>query len=56
MEAKRNLDAPLTVEELKNAVFQMTKGKSPGLDGIPVEFYQEFWETIKHLYFELSAL
>ena len=52
LEAKRNLDSPLTVEELKNAVFQMTKGKSPGLDGIPVEFYQEYWEIIKDLYFD----
>ena len=25
----------------------MENGKSPGLDGIPIEFYQEFIEIIK---------
>ena len=28
----------------------MVSGKSPGLDGVPVEFYKEFWDDIKHLY------
>ena len=28
----------------------MDKGKSPGIDGIPIEFYQIFWEEIKCLY------
>ena len=52
LEGKRNLDLPITLEELKNAVLQMSKGKSPGLDGIPVEFYQEYWEIVKDLYFD----
>ena len=25
----------------------MENGKSPGIDGIPIEFYKEFIETIK---------
>ena len=49
---KLKLDSPITMKELKEAVFQMMKGKSPGLDGIPVEFYQEYWEIIKGLYFD----
>ena len=28
----------------------MKKGKSPGLDGIPIEFYQQYWEDIKTYY------
>jgi len=28
----------------------MLLGKTPGLDGIPVEFYQEYWDEIKDLY------
>ena len=50
-EQKQKLDAPITLEEIKTAIFQMKPGKSPGLDGIPVEFYQEFWDEIKDLYF-----
>ena len=47
---KQILDALIDLEELRIAIFQMKTGKSPGLDGIPVEFYQEYWENIKHLY------
>ena len=46
------LDALLTEEEIKTVIFQMLKKKSPGLDGIPIEFYQIFWEEIKHLYMD----
>ena len=49
-EEKDKLDAPITIDELKTALFQMSKGKSPGLDGIPAEFYQEFWDLIKNDY------
>ena len=47
---KDKLDAPILEDEVKTAVFQMQSGKSPGLDGIPVEFYQEYWGHIKDLY------
>ena len=49
-EERDKLDAPITEEEIKKAIYQMQPGKSPGLDGIPVEFYQEYWEQIKTLY------
>ena len=49
-EQRNKLDAPITEEEVKRSVFQMQSGKSPGIDGIPVEFYQEFWEEIKNYY------
>lgn len=41
-----NLEKEITEEEVKVALFQMNKNKSPGLDGLTVEFYQTFWETI----------
>ena len=49
-EQKEKLDAPILEEEIKTAVFQMQSGKSPGFDGIPIEFYQEYWNEIKHFY------
>ena len=44
------LDAPVTEEELKKATFAMMRDKSPGIDGIPIEFYQEFWEDVKGIF------
>ena len=37
-------------EEVKIDGFQLLTGKSPGLDGIPIEFYQQYWEQIKEYY------
>lgn len=47
------LIVPFTMEELKGAVFQMEKNKSPGPDGFPAEFYQEYWEIVKNDLFSL---
>ena len=44
------LNARLSDEELRTAAFQLNKDKSPGLDGLPAEFYQEYWDIIKDLY------
>ena len=41
------LNAPLQCSEFQQAVKQMQTGKSPGRDGIPVEFYKVMWETIE---------
>ena len=33
-----------------NIVFKkIQKNKSPGIDGIPIEFYQTFWDLLKEL-------
>ena len=37
------------IEECTCAVNNMKKNKSPGLDGISIEFYQHFWLLIGHL-------
>ena len=34
--------------ELKQAIYQMQNDKSPGIDGIPVEFYKTFYETLEN--------
>ena len=36
----------ITEKELFTAVADMAKGKAPGHDGIPIEFYQKLWSTI----------
>ena len=40
------LGRDLTLEDLTEAVKRTGRGRSPGIDGIPVEFYLEFWPTI----------
>ena len=40
-------DSRLTREEIKTALLSMKKGKSPGIDGLSVEFYIHFWDIIQ---------
>lgn len=35
-----------TVEEVKEAVFQMNPLGAPGSDGFPAQFYQKHWEVV----------
>jgi hypothetical protein len=48
------LNVTLTQEELLNAAKSLGKGKSPGIDGIPVEFYHKYWDKIGSLFTELT--
>ena len=45
-EETTQLEVPITLNELKNAIFIMKKWKSPRWDGIPPEFYATFWEEL----------
>ena len=38
-----DLNKPITVEEVQQALEAMRGGKSPGVDGMPVEFYKHAW-------------
>ncbi len=40
--SKAQLERPLSDQELLNALKSMEGGKSPGIDGLPVEFFKEF--------------
>ncbi len=40
---KNILDKEITVEELVLAVKDTKNNKTPGCDGIPIEFYKVFW-------------
>ena len=49
-EAKDKLDAPFTPEEIYRAITRLPSGKSPGLDGFPIEFYKKYWHLIHPLF------
>ena len=51
-ETKQLLNAPITVTELSTALKDLPNGKSPGIDGLPSEFYKLFWEDICKYYFD----
>ena len=42
-------DDELTLEEIHKAVKSLALNKTPGIDGLPVEFYIVLWEDIKDL-------
>ena len=39
------------MQECKDAVNDMKHNKSPGLDGIPNEFYQTFWNDLDDMFY-----
>lgn len=49
---KIKLEEDITLLELTNAVKQMPNNKTPGLDGLPIEIYKQFWEQLGHVYYE----
>ena len=44
--AKSALQAPMSQEELRTTLWDMRPGKSPGPDGIILEFYKVFWSIL----------
>ena len=48
-----NLVEDISIDELHAIIKSMEPNKSPGIDGIPVEFYQTFWDIIKLELFEV---
>lgn len=47
---------PITKIEMASAARSMKTGKSPGNDGLPVEFYLSFWDIIEGPLFEALTL
>ena len=42
-------DGKFTLDECKNALYEMKANKSPLSDGFKAEFYQTFWPQLKNL-------
>ena len=47
-EQNEYLTKQINKNELKQAIFQIQNEKSPGIDGISVEFYKTFYETLEN--------
>ena len=45
-ESRDSLEAELTLKELETALKKSSKNKTPGSDGIPVEFYQKYQKIL----------
>ena len=43
----QKLTKQIQITEIQQALQTMENGKSPGIDGIPIEFYREFFELLK---------
>lgn len=41
----QSLDSPISMEEVKRALFDMHPFKAPGIDGLHAAFFQTFWEV-----------
>ena len=48
---KENCDEEFNLEDMAEAVKDMKNGSSPGIDGIPIEFYKIFFNQIKVVLF-----
>jgi hypothetical protein len=48
-------DAPLTLQGLSTALHNTNRSKSPRLDGLPYEFYKEFWGLLGLLLLEVAT-
>ena len=47
MEDSLICEGNLNIEECTNAIFKLRLNRSPGYDDITVEFYRQFWESLK---------
>ena len=43
---KKELDEPITKSELKSALMNMKKGKTPGSNGFTADFFKHFWDLL----------
>lgn len=49
MDEMMSCEGEITIHECESVLKHMKRNKSPGIDGLPTEFYCTFWEEIKEL-------
>ena len=54
MDMKQHLEGALTIQELSNTLKNKKNDKTPGMDGLPAEFFKVFWTRLK--FFVLRSL
>jgi len=52
-EDKKECEGLVNIDECEKVIKFMKLNKSPGLDGLPVEFYQIFWDEIKYILIDM---
>ena len=52
-EDKLFLDKMPSIEEFDSIVLLPKENKSPGLDGLPKEFYRKFWHKLRNVYYDV---
>ena len=50
---KETLETNVTEDEIYTAVKNLSTNKAPGIDGIPIEFYQKYWNIIKNEFVQI---
>ena len=50
--SRENCENPITLAEIKAAIKSLPLNKSPGPDGLPIEFYTKFWNDIADIVFD----
>ena len=51
LDNEKKLKQEIDLAEINKAIKNMQPNKSPGEDGLPIEFYRVFWNDIKHFLF-----
>ena len=51
--ARRALDAPVSVDEVRASLKLMQNGKAPGPDGFPIDFFKKFSDLLVPLLLDM---
>ena len=54
-EIKQEQCDQITISDLEKAIKTMNNNKTPGEDGIPVDFYKVFWTKLKSTFYEMMV-
>lgn len=52
-EESRSCEEKISLEEIEEAINSAKLNKSPGMDGLPIEFYKFFWQDLKDIMIKL---
>ena len=52
-EIRYNQDVQISLLDLEQAMKRMNNNKTPGEDGIPIDFYKVFWTKLKNIFYSM---